>query len=92
MRIKFRTQCRVPVEGPLLYELEDCELIESLPFQPREGEKLKLTTNGPRMTVEEVSWDCADPKHLLVWFREQDDPKQVPWAAHMQTEGWRVCA
>ncbi len=92
MKVKFRTQCRVPVDSPLLYELEDCELITQLPFDPQVGQKLKLTERTPWMTVASVSWDWADPKYLLVWFREQDDPAHVPWSPDMQADGWRVCS
>ena len=92
MRVKYRTWCRVPVDSALIYEVEECELVETLPFTPAVGQRLKVTPNGQHQRVSEVLWDMNDPRHLVVWFEEPASRVEMPWAAAMQSEGWRVCS
>ncbi len=90
MRARFHTQCRVPVENYLRWELGMATLIGKLPFVPPRGMSLQVTPNVPPFRVDEVRWSCARADEIEVFFLEPASPVEAPLSVDLQAEGWSV--
>jgi hypothetical protein len=89
MRARFRMQCRAPHGLGDGEQITECELVEKVPFAPRVGDHLKVTSRGEFHEVGEVRWDIDAPAYLIVYFREPEGtPEALPWFPDLRNEGW----
>ena len=92
MRARFHTQCRVPVDSYLRWELGSATLIGKLPFVPPRGMSLQVSPSVPAFRVDEVRWSCTKADEIEVFFLEPESPAEAPLSIDLQAEGWQVVA
>lgn len=92
MKARYRTQCRVPVDSYLQWELGTATLVGKLPFVPPRGMSLQVTPGVPAMRVDEVRWSITTADEIEVFFMEPASPAEAPLSTDLQAEGWSVVA